>query len=110
APAHPFCSHLYSDSIQGSIRASQTTGRTGEVDNLGQDLLLESSTDHRPRTRTRRLPTFNPTAPQAASDGIRRYRGERARPWRRSAGGIAEKDARKPTVWKCWPTTRKWTM
>ncbi len=68
----PFCSHLYSDSIQGSIRASQTTGRTGEVDNLGQDLLLESSTDHRPRTRTRRLPTFNLTAPPAASDGIRR--------------------------------------
>jgi len=44
----PFCSHLYSDSIQGSARASQTTGRTGKVDNLGQDLLLESSTDHRP--------------------------------------------------------------
>ena len=33
AAARPFCSHLYSDSIQGSIRASQTTGRTGEVDN-----------------------------------------------------------------------------
>ncbi len=72
APARPFCSHLYSDSIQGSIRASQTTGRMGEVDKLGQDLLLESSTDHRPRTRTRRLPTFNLTAPLAASDGIRR--------------------------------------
>jgi hypothetical protein len=59
----PFCSHLYSDSIQGSARASQTTGRTGKVDNLGQDLLLESSTDHRPRTRTRRLPTFTSRHP-----------------------------------------------